>query len=172
MDKLLIVGRGESYKNTDFIKNFDGDIIACDSTAHGLIDYNIKFRYLTWFETSDSNTEWLVWSILHRLDNTTTLVHRTGKVENVQKEASKYNVIVNGFAPPSWCNNVGLFSIVFAQQVLHCKEIHLIGMEHRGGDYSEGWFGDMLGAFSRFWCERDVECKFVDHSNNGRLFAR
>ncbi len=168
--KLLIVGRGESYKQTDFIKNFDGKLIFCDSVVHELIDKGIQPDYVTWLETSDVNVEWLVISVLHRLKKA-IVVYRTGNYPRFFSEATKHNIHTKSFAPPAFVNNVGLFSIVFAQQALHCKEIHLIGMEHRGGDYSENWFGDMLGAFSRFWCERDVGCKFVDHSINGRLFS-
>jgi len=168
LNKILIVGRGESRKDTNFIKNFDGDIIACDSAAHELIDAGIMPNYITWLETTDSAAEWLMVSLLPRLNNT-VIVYRYG---DIPKRVKSDKINFTSFGPPAWCNNVGLFSIVFAQQALHCKEIHLIGMEHRGDDYSEGWFNDMLGAFSRFLCERDVECKFVDHSNNGRLFAR
>lgn len=167
---LLIIGRGESYKQVEFIKNFDGKIIACDSVVHEMIDKGIMPNYVTWLETSDTNVEWLVLSTLHRLKNS-TLVYRYGAIPRVAEEAAKHKIHIKSFQPPTYVNNVGLFSIIFAQQVLHCKEIHLIGMEHRGGDYSENWFSDMIGAFSRFWPDRDKGCEIIDHSNNGRLFS-
>ncbi len=168
LGKLLIVGGGESHKQHDFMKDFSGDIIATDVSAHELLDHNIKFKYVTWLETTDINVEWLVWSILHRLDDT-ILVYRRGKIDNIASEAAKYNVRVKAYSPPTYINNVGLMSIAFAQQVLHSKEIHLIGMEHRGEPYSEGWYGDMLGAYSRWVTEADPGCKMIDHSINGRL---
>ena len=153
--KLLIVGRGESYKQTDFIKNFDGEIIACDSVTHELIDKGIMPDYVAWLETTPIDVQDLIISLLPRLKGS-TVVYRYGEVPRVLEEAAKYKVHMKPFGTPAYVNNVGLFSIVFAQQLLHSKEIHLIGMEHRGTEYSEGWFGDMLGCFSRFWCDRDV----------------
>ena len=167
--KMLIVGRGESYKQIDFIKNFDGKIIACDSVANELIDWGVMPDYISWLETSDASAEWIILSLIPRLKNT-KVVFRYGQLpERISELSAKHNIHFKGFAPPASVNNVGLFAIVFAQQLLRCKELHLIGMEHRGPEYSENWFNDMLGAFSRFWCERDVGCNMIDHSVDGRL---
>ena len=57
---MLIVGRGESYKQIDFIKNFDGKIIACDSVANELIDWGVMPDYISWLETSDASAEWII----------------------------------------------------------------------------------------------------------------
>ena len=161
MNKLLIVGRGESYKDIDFIRNFEGDITLCDSVSHELIGKGIEPNYIGWLETSDETAIDMI-KTLPRLDNT-IVIYRYGPIPEGIKPRLK------SFQPPAWCNNVGLFCIVFAQQLYHYKEIHLLGFEHRGPEYSEGWFNDMLGCFSRFYCERDIGCKLIDHSINGRL---
>ena len=161
---------GDSRKDITFIKKFDGKLIFCDAVAHELIDAGIQPDYVTWLETSDKLTEWVVLSLLPRLEYA-TVVYRMGKYPRFFEAVWENKVKVKPFSPSAYVNNVGLMSIEFAQKTLQCKELHLIGMEHSGGDYSEGWFSDMIGAFNRFWCDRDKDCEIIDHSPNGRLFS-
>jgi len=168
-ESILIVGGGVSRKETSFIGEFKGKIMATDVATHELLDKDIMPDYVTWLETDDVNVEFLVISIIPRLRGT-LVVHRQRQCPRVIKEATKHNIHLRGFSPPTYVNNVGLFSLVFAQQVLHCKDIHLIGMEHWGDPYSDNWYNDMLNAFSRYMTnEQDESSKITDHSNNGRL---
>ena len=78
MRSLLIVGKGESYKQFQFIKDFNGDIAFCDSVAHELLDEGIQPNYIGWLETSDDEAIEML-RTLPKLDNT-IVVYRYGPI--------------------------------------------------------------------------------------------
>lgn len=165
IDKVLIVGNGPSHKDIDFIRNFDGTIIGVDSVTQELLDNGIQPTYVTWFEVTPPEVQVLISKLLPNLEGT-TLVHRHEECKRLYDEASRYRVKRFPFQMPSYVNNVGLFSLVFAQKVLHCKEIHMIGMDHQGEDYQQSWFDSMIGEFNKYMStEAEPDSKIIDHSN-------
>jgi len=162
--KILIVGNGPSHKDTDFIKNFDGKIIAVESVAQELIDNGVMPDYITWFEVTPKLVQDLVMSLLPNLKNC-MLVHRNEECKRVYDEADKYVIHRIPFSMPSYVNNVGLFSIVFAQKVLRVKETHLIGLEHQGDDRPQERFDSMINEFNKYMATEQVnDSKLIDHS--------
>jgi len=162
--KLLIVGNGPSKKNIDLIKNFDGEIMAVDSVTAELIEKGVMPDYVSWLEVASIPTGNIVMNVIPKLKGS-ILVHRRETCVRVIDECAKYGIRMKGFGPPAYVNNVGLFSIVFAQQSLHCKEIHLIGLDYGGTKIHNPVYGDMIGSFETYMAgEQDEECKMTDHS--------
>ena len=164
-DKILVIGNGPSKKNLELIRDFDGKIISVDSVTQELIDNGIMPDYMTWFEVTWVEVQDLILSLLPNLKNT-ILVHRREECPRVFNEASKYGIPTKPFGMPAYVNNVGLFSIIFAQKVLHCKELHLIGLDHKGNDYPQSWFDSMINEFNKYIAtEAEPDSKIIDHSD-------
>ena len=174
--KALVVGSGPSHNNMEFIKNFDGIIISCDRTARDLVAYGITPDYITYSETQDD----LFKVVLEFLPDSfsklnTTLVHRSsaGGHSLVGDRAEKLGLKALVFESESYVNNVGLYSIVFAVQSLEVRELHLIGLDHKGGRQNDGTlypldtFEDWVEAYKKFIYTKP-ECDIIDHSE-GRL---
>ncbi len=175
--KALVVGSGPSHNNMDFIKNFEGIIISCDRTARDLVTNGIIPDYITYAETQDD----LFKVVLDFLPDSfsklnTTLVHRSSACgpSLVGDRAEKLGLKATIFDLGGYVNNVGLYSVIFAVNVLGIKELHLIGLDHTGGLQHEGIpypdkvFDEWVNTFRHWLITETPDCKITDHSG-GRL---
>jgi len=166
--KVLIVGNGPSKRNLEFIRNFDGIIITTDTATKSILDANITPDYMSMLEVTPKVMQDMAVNLMPRLGKT-KFVYRREEVPRIIEAAKKYNVRLVPFEMPSYVNNAGLFSIVFAQKKLRTKEIHLIGFEHEGGKYPQHIYDSWVVEFNKYICtESEKDCKLIDHSN-GRL---
>jgi len=173
---VLVVGSGPSHNNMNFIRDFKGIIISCDRTARDLVANNIIPDYITYSETQDDLFKVVLDFLPDSFANLkSTLVHRPSRGDHslVGDRAKKLGLKAIVFDVESYVNNVGLYSIVFAVQSLGVKELHLIGLDHKGGRQYEGTlypldtFEDWLEAYRKFSYTKP-DCNIIDHSN-GRL---
>ncbi len=176
--KCLVVGHGPSYKDYDYIRNFDGIIVCCDISTHDLVENNIVPDYMCFFETQKAIRhnlyEWIPDSfrddmvrdkmtLIYRLPITGALTYR---IEMMKLKWDIFELNEYGDFHADNINNVGLYSIAFATDILKSNEIHLIGMEYRGMDNqgnncSKKWIESAIWYLNN----RKLTPNIIDHSN-------
>ncbi len=154
-DKVLVVGHGPSYKDYDFIRKFEGDILSVDATTPDLLANGIVPNYTMYSETHKS-----VWFNLNKflpvkpedlyITKKMKIVHRTRCRPVLMLKAGRLKmecILFDGFPSPDSkypTQAVGLYGICFADMRLKPKEIHLIGfdyigLDNSGNDMTEEW---------------------------------
>lgn len=171
MDKCLVVGNGPSHTDYEFIRNFEGPILCCDITVRDLVNNDIIPDYMLFSETNETISNHIVeWmpsnlvehkeklKVVHRSKCRAIMVNRCGrlKLERIVYDADIYG---NDNA----INNVGLYSICFAGDILEIPEIHLIGLDYGGGDYpdvKQSW----IDSTRHYYNNRVNTPNIIDHS--------
>jgi len=175
--KCLVVGHGESYDDYDFIRQFDGLILATDVVASDLVDNDIIPDYMLFFETQQTIRvnlhEWIPESfsdekvrdkmtLIYRLPITSALTYR---IEMLKLKWDVFELNDYGDFHADNINNVGLYSVVYATDILKMDRIHLIGMDYRGldrlgVDNTEKW----IKSAKYYFNQRKLKPKIIDHS--------
>ena len=163
--KALIVGNGPTHSNISFIKNFDATIICCDITARNMVESGIIPKYVTFSETREGLEETTLNFLPDSfLDYYITVVHRNSCSAIIDDRTEALHLKTLIFDVQSYVNNVGLYSIIFAIQHLGIRELHLIGMEHRGEKWPESVYENWVKTFTKYLSTKP-DCKIIDHSN-------
>ena len=172
--KVLVVGHGPSYKDYEFIKSFDGLILSVDVSTPDLINNDIIPDYELFGEISEGikmiMDECLpIWpkkvrdkmTVVHRDQIITAIPNRIKmyKMKSTIYNASKYGDLTS-------LNNVGLYAIAFADDIIKPDEIHLIGLDYKGvdnagNDLSESW----IESAKQYLNKKTSSTSIVDHSN-------
>lgn len=175
--KVLVIGHGPSYRNYEFIRNFDGLRLAADISALDLINHDIIPDYQMWSETSEGVRDFIdefmpgefidmkecqvrkKMTVVYRSKVRPELVNRVGRF--------KMNSIVfdtDIYGNENAINNVGLYSIVFADEILKADEVHLIGLDMKGEDYLQSRFDSWIDAAKHYYRNKTSNMKIIDHS--------
>ena len=170
--KVLVIGHGPSYRDYDYIRNFNGVLLCVDISAKDLIEHDIIPDYQLFSETHETITknvtEWMPQSfldirhkmtIVHRSQSIPAMYNRVGrlKMKSIIFDAEKYGNATS-------ISNVGLYSIVFADEVLHADEIHLIGLDYCGPEYDQSVYDGMIASTLHYYRNKTSNCKIIDHS--------
>ena len=158
-------------------RSIDGIIISCDRQSGDLVKNGIIPDYITYCETQNDLFDIVLGFLPDSFSKlNSTIVYRCGAephslVGNRIKKLGLKSLVFNS---ESYVNNVGLYSVIFAVDVLGIKEVHLIGLDHTGGLQHEGTpypdkvFDEWVDTF-RYWLRNKMpKCNITDHSN-GRL---
>lgn len=170
--KVLVVGHGSSYRDYDYIRNFDGIILCVDTSTIDLIEHGIVPQYQLFSETHETITKYLTellpdslldvrdkMVVVHRSQSIPAMYNRVGrlKLKSIIFDAERYG-------NTNAISNVGLYSIVFADEVLHPDEIHLIGLDFKGSEYSQRVYDDWMSSTLHYYGAKTSDCKIIDHS--------
>ena len=168
---VLIVGHGPSYKDFDFIKNFDGLILCVDVSTNDLIENEIMPDFTIWCEIN----EWVKKKVLELLGeklrgSNTTAVFRNNTVVELKNRCKSLGLTYVTFnaiykKDKRATKNVGLYSIAFADMVLKADNIHLIGLEYKGDEYTKDMFGAWIDETKHYFHNTDFKSKIIDHSD-------
>jgi hypothetical protein len=175
-----VVGHGPSYRDYDFIKNFDGLILSVDITTTDLIEHDIIPNYHLYGETQKSVKAHLhkfmpdyykedrikdKMTVIYREETTDCLPYR---IDLLGLKSQIFNAERYGNA--NAINNVGLYSIIFADEILKPDEIHLIGLDYSGGEYVtkedlDVWINAMIESTYHYYRNKSSNIPIIDHSN-------
>ena len=170
--KALVVGNGPSRFKVEYIRDFDGIIISCDKTARHLVKNGIIPDYITFSETREGLIETaLNFMPDHFANQDSVVVFRNSCHPIISETAKKLNLstLIFEIHPNTYINNVGLYSVVFAIEDLKVRELHIIGMEMKGADYTKEEFQNWISSYSKYMRENPTECNILDHSIDGQL---
>ena len=167
-----MIGHGPSYQDYDFIRNFDGVLLCVDISAKDLIEHNIIPNYQLFSETHETITKYVTeWMPSTFLDvrNKMTVVHRSQTIPAMYNRVGRLklkSIIFNAekYGNTNAINNVGLYSIVFADEILHADEIHLIGLDHRGTEYLSPIYDGWVASAQHYFRNKDTASRIIDHS--------
>jgi len=173
--KCLVIGHGSSI-DYELIRNFDGIILSTDICAAGVIEHDIIPDYQLYSEIKESVIQFLVnylpdtfldseirnkMTVVYRYDAIPALVNRVGRM----KLKSEIFDAHYGTTDDKAVNNVGLYSIAYADIILKADEVHLTGMDYRGvdvmgNDLSASW----IERAQHYLKNRKHRSKIIDHS--------
>ena len=167
--KVLVVGHGPSFRDFEYIRDFDGLILSVDFSGKELVEHGIIPDYILFSEINEGVVNFLDHTLPGIYDGLNiTFIHKKEMQTPVQKLMDNRGLRRRIFHPnyngKQADGNVGLYSIAYAHMVLNANEIHLIGMDYRGKD-SGGH------DYSKIWIEQAKDylkfCKpnIIDHSN-------
>ena len=170
--KAVVIGHGPSFKNYDYIRNFDGVLLCVDISAKDLIEHNIIPDYQLFSETHETITEYVTeWMPSSFLDikNKMIAVHRSQAIPAMYNRVGRLKMKsiifdVEKYGNSNAINNVGLYSIVFADEILHADEIHLIGLDYCGPEYNQSIYDGMIASTLHYYRNKTSNCKIIDHS--------
>ena len=166
--EVLVVGHGPSYRNFEFIREFDGLILSVDFSGKDLVEHGIIPDYILFSEINEGVIDYIDHSlpqIYKGLD--ITFIHKAQLTKPVIKIMDDMGLRHETFFPAyngkAADDNVGLYSIAYAHMVLKADEIHLIGLDykgtdHLGHDHSDAWIRQAK-SFVDF-----CKPKIIDHS--------
>ena len=148
--RVLVVGHGPSFRDFEFIRNFDGLILSVDFSGKELVENGIIPDYILFSEINEG--------VINFTDHTLppmytgmpiTFVHKKDMIrpviELMDSLKLKREIFIPLYTTAHLADaNVGLYSIAYAQMMLFADEIHLIGMDYKGKDsgghdYSDIW---------------------------------
>ena len=177
--KVLCVGHGPSRKDWDFIRNFDGPILAVDASITELYGNEIFPDYGLYAETGHTvirnlvhfMPEYMKWDlfreiiIVYKNRNMTYLFPQ--RIKELKLKSKGFDGLY-GVGKNHITQAVGLYAIAFADIILNAREVHLIGYDYKGLD-NDG--RDMCEV----WTERTMhylgsrrnaklDGKIIDHS--------
>ena len=166
--KVLVVGHGPSYNDYDYIKNFDGLILCVDKSTPDLINHGIIPDYMLWWEINEGvkNIIDLCLPIYpKKVRDKMVVIYRFNMwdmfVDRIKRYRMKWEIF-NDKLP----NNVGLYSIVFADKILKADEIHLIGLDYGGTkEYGDDVYTAWIDETRAYLKSRTAKGKIIDHSN-------
>ncbi len=173
--KCLVVGHGPSYTDYDFIKNFDGKILAVDRCAKDLIAHDIIPDYQLWNETSEGIKDMLdehmvIEFALGEIKRKMTIVYRGRTLSAFINKVARFHLNrieydCEGYGNSNAITNVGLYSICFAGDILKADEIHLIGLDYGKSDkYIQPVYDNWIASTHHYYRERILKPKIIDHS--------
>jgi len=172
--KALVIGHGSSYRDYDYIRNFDGPLLCVDVSTLDLIAHDIIPDYQLWSETQEGIKNTFDINLpfafaYKKIREKMTIVYRvqilTAFVNKVSRFQLKYIVFnAEKYGNTNAINNVGLYSIVFADEVLHADEVHLIGLDFKGSDYSKPVYDSWIASTLHYYNNKTSNCKIIDHS--------
>jgi len=178
--KVLCIGHGPSRLDYDFIRNFDGLLLAVDASTHELIEDNIIPDYSLYSETGHTiirNLEYFMpdyFSDTYIKDNMTVVFQKEKMVYVFEDRLKDMDMKYLGFdgrygaGLNHTTQAVGLYAICYADRKLKADEIHLIGYDYKGldndgRDMCEQWKETTLHYLMG---RRNAKCKgvIIDHS--------
>ena len=146
MMNVLVIGHGESFRNYDFIREFNGELLSVDASTGDLIRNGIIPDYHLYSETQKNVKHYHeklmpeecfkkpeVWNkitVIYRHNVTPTLLSKMGRYK-LRGEVFDAVTSTNSKFPTQ---AVGLYSIAYADLILKPTEIHLIGFDYKGLD--------------------------------------
>jgi len=168
--RVLVVGHGPSFRDFEYIRNFDGMILAVDFSGKELVENGIIPDYILFSEISEGIMDFVDHTLpMMYVGMPIKFIHRESISPQVQRRMDEmklqHSVFIPQYTPEHLAvGNVGLYSIAFAQLVLYANEIHLIGMDYRGPDsggrdYSKEW----IKQAKHYLARRNPN--IIDHSN-------
>ena len=178
--KCLVIGNGPSKKDYEFIKNFEGIILCVDVTAREIIDIGVIPDYQLFSETHETIwkyvLEWLPDNFLDtKIRKNMTVVHRSNVVPGMYNRIGRVKLksIVfdtDRYGNENAINNVGLYSVVFADEYLKADECYLIGLDYGGWDdllnrdYPKELVQNMINSAKHYLNNKTSDMKIIDHS--------
>jgi len=175
MVKCLVVGHGPSYRNYEFIRNFDGLILSVDICAKDLIENEIIPDYQLFSETHETITknvsEWISGEFIDdKIRNKMTVVHRSYAIPAMYNRVGRMklkSIIFDAdrYGNATSVNNVGLYSIVFACDVLNASEVHIIGLDYGNSDeYKQSLYDGWIASTYHYYRNKPNKTPIIDHS--------
>ena len=159
----IVVGNGPSHNNIDFIKKFDV-VISCDKTARDMVKNDIIPKYIPFSETKEGIIEKVEEYLPDYFSNhDITVVYRGEEIPLIGERSETLKLKTLVFRTPSYVNNVGLYSMIFAIECLKVKEVHLIGLEHKGTGEPQEIYNNWIDRFTRY-LSTNPDCNIIDHS--------
>lgn len=176
--KCLVVGAGPSFEDKlDYIRSFDGVVLVVEVRNKRLIEEGIVPDYIVTMEKDHGvlPQEFGEWLIPYR--DRITVVHRDNPVRDLLCKFEGLELKTYEFdGRRLHCNNVGLYTVLFAVRVLESKEVHLVGMDHdgeiKGATNQQGrkLCDEWTAAFRRFVDKKPEDVRIINDSGRGRLY--
>jgi len=124
MAKGLIIGGGPSL-DFDFVKNFDGLKLVCDTVLQKCVDNDIRPDYV--FTLEDISIFWKLFEGVEPLK--VVCSERTHKNTLIYLKKNNFKIIRDSWRFNKLVSNVGLFAFCYSWRELKLNEIYLIGMD-------------------------------------------
>ncbi len=166
--KVLVVGHGPSYKNYEFIRNFDGLILCTDVSAADLIENKIIPDYFLMSELHEGIVNYIDtmipydWVEEYQIRKKMKVIHQPRLIHTVTSRLGRMKMTMEVF--DAGHTNVGLYAIKYADSVIKPDEIHLIGLDYNGLDYDGNDFSELWVKQAREYLRLRKGCKIIDHS--------
>ena len=151
--KVLVVGNGPSKTNYEFINNFDGTVLCVDMVGKEIMEHGRVPDYVLFSEINEGVIKYTDQTLPKEyIGKDITIIHLSSMKKTVIKMMDDMGLKHETFLPQYTTShqatgNVGLYSVAYADLILHADEIHIIGLDykgpdHIGRDWSKVWIWD------------------------------
>lgn len=171
----MIGGGGSFLDNLDYARNFDGKIFATDIIAMDLIKNGIIPDYIGTYEISEGiMTETFDMELSNYSKHFTVYWNVCAKNELRRRLSGLRFKHIPISLKYKFINNVGLFCVYVAKEILKADEIHLIAMDHEGKgaknqEYPEEYYQVWVQGFKDYMPYLG-ETRIINATGRGRLY--